>query len=104
MSRSGAYRIDKTPVMSDLRESGSIEECADTVMLLHRPSHFDHTKTDTTQLLVVKSRLLGDLGKIEYSYDKGRYIELPTIDSMMPNQTKISVQKKEEEVDNPFES
>jgi len=34
-------RTDKTPVLADLRESGSIEEDADIVLLMHRPAHYD---------------------------------------------------------------
>lgn len=82
-------RPDKTPVLSDLRESGSIEEDADLVMLLHRPIHYvmanDKKIEDVTQLYVAKSRLIGDLGRIEFTFEKGRYSERPFIQELLPN-------------------
>ena len=36
-----ARRTDKQPIVSDLRESGSLEQDADMVILLHRPDALD---------------------------------------------------------------
>jgi replicative DNA helicase len=41
LNRGPEQRIDKRPVLSDLRESGSIEQDSDIVILLHRPDAFD---------------------------------------------------------------
>jgi len=93
-------RTDKTPVLSDLRESGSIEEDADLVMLLHRPIHYvgalDKNVDDVTQLIVAKNRLRGDLGKTEYDFKGGRYLERKRIEEMLPNAVVNSNDKKEE--------
>jgi len=92
-------RPDKTPVLSDLRESGSIEEDADLVMLLHRPLHYqsvtDKPMEDVTQLIVAKSRLIGDLGKTEYTFNSGRYVERPYVQELLPNQVVNAVEAKE---------
>src|SRR4029077_15522040 len=41
VNRSSEDRQDHTPRLADLRESGSIEQDADTVMLLHRPEMYE---------------------------------------------------------------
>ena len=69
LSRSVTGRDDPRPVLSDLRESGSIEQDADLVMFLHRPDYYrqnddDYEETHITELLVAKHRH-GAVGKIE---------------------------------------
>src|SRR5205085_7188128 len=44
VNRSSEERQDHTPRLSDLRESGSLEQDADTVMILHRPGLFSGDK------------------------------------------------------------
>lgn len=69
LSRSVTGRDDPRPVLSDLRESGSIEQDADLVMFLHRPDYYrqnddNYEETHVTELLVAKHRH-GAVGKIE---------------------------------------
>lgn len=69
LSRGVTGRDDPRPVLSDLRESGSIEQDADLVMFLHRPDYYRQNKddfepTNITELLVAKHRH-GPVGKIE---------------------------------------
>lgn len=69
LSRSVTGRDDPRPVLSDLRESGSIEQDADLVMFLHRPDYYrqnddNYEETHITELIVAKHRH-GAVGKIE---------------------------------------
>ncbi len=69
LSRSVTGRDDPRPVLSDLRESGSIEQDADLVMFLHRPDYYNQGKegyeeTHITQLIIAKHRH-GPVGTIE---------------------------------------
>ena len=57
LNRSPEQRADKKPMLSDLRESGSIEQDADMVILLHREDLYDkQNRSGEADLLVVKHR------------------------------------------------
>ncbi len=45
LSRSVESRSDRLPVLSDLRDSGAIEQDADIVMFIHRAAYYDREKT-----------------------------------------------------------
>ena len=44
LSRAVASRENKTPVLSDLRDSGALEQQADKVIFLHRPNYYREIK------------------------------------------------------------
>jgi replicative DNA helicase len=56
LSRAVEQRADKEPQLSDLRESGSIEQDADIVMFLYRADDKDPAKEGVTKLKVAKHR------------------------------------------------
>lgn len=59
LNRNVETRSNKRPVMSDLRDSGSIEQDADVIILLYRNSYYETEKTDAPDLLefiVAKNR------------------------------------------------
>ena len=59
LNRGSEQRTDKTPQLSDLRESGSIEQDADIVMLLNRPDAHGHGESDRqgeADIIVAKNR------------------------------------------------
>jgi replicative DNA helicase len=58
LNRGPEQRSDKTPLMSDLRESGSLEADADKVILLHRPDAYDREspRSGEMDLIVPKNR------------------------------------------------
>lgn len=69
LSRNVTGRDDPRPVLSDLRDSGSIEQDADLVMFLHRPDYYrqnddNYEETHITELLIAKHRH-GAVGKVE---------------------------------------
>ena len=57
LNRSPEQRADKKPMLSDLRESGSIEQDADMVILLHRDDLYDsQNRSGEADLIVAKHR------------------------------------------------
>lgn len=80
LSRSPESRPDKRPMLSDLRESGSIEQDADIVMFLYRDDYYKEDKSENAvaEVIVAKNRH-GSLGKVQLgwigSYTK--FVNLP---------------------------
>jgi replicative DNA helicase len=66
LSRAIEQRADKEPQLSDLRESGSLEQDSDIVMFIHRPELYekDSLKQNIAQIKVAKHRN-GPVGTIE---------------------------------------
>ena len=58
LNRGPEQRTDRKPMLSDLRESGSLEQDADMVILLHRPDAFDRDdpRGGEADLIVAKNR------------------------------------------------
>lgn len=58
LSRTLESRPDKRPIMSDLRESGSIEQDADIIMMLYREEYYDEftDRKGITDILIRKNR------------------------------------------------
>ena len=66
LSRANEKRDDKRPMLSDLRESGAIEQDADIVMFLYRDDYYneDSEKRNIAECIVAKNRH-GETGKVE---------------------------------------
>jgi replicative DNA helicase len=58
LSRAVEQRAEKKPILSDLRESGSLEQDADIVMFIHRPDMLEKEspKANIAELIVAKHR------------------------------------------------
>ncbi len=58
LSRSNEKRDDKRPMLSDLRESGSIEQDADVVAFIHRESYYNREEEDRakSEIIIAKQR------------------------------------------------
>ena len=73
LSRSVENRINKRPILSDLRESGSIEQDADLVLMLYRENYYNsklipETNKNTVELIIAKQRN-GPIGTIDLKFD-----------------------------------
>lgn len=78
LSRNVDNRLDQKPILSDLRESGSIEQDADLVLMLYRPklkssminlNQKEDKQMASTELIIAKHRN-GPLGTIELNFNK----------------------------------
>lgn len=80
LSRGPEARSDKRPLLSDLRESGSIEQDADIVMFLYNDEYYNGDKSETpgvTELHIAKHRS-GPVGIIELAW-VGRYTKFSDV-------------------------
>jgi len=69
LSRAAEARTDHRPMLSDLRESGSIEQDADIVMFLHREDYYDENteKKNIAEVIIAKNRS-GSTGTVELAW------------------------------------
>lgn len=80
LSRSTESRSDHRPVLSDLRESGSIEQDADIVLFLYREAYYNDQMDDQTEAkcIIAKNRH-GETGSINLYWD-GRYTRFSSVE------------------------
>ncbi|MDO9591810.1 MAG: replicative DNA helicase, partial [Erysipelotrichaceae bacterium] len=84
LSRAPELRSDHRPMLSDLRESGAIEQDADVVMFLYRDEYYDKEseRKNIADLIIAKQRN-GEIGDVELVWlgqfakfaDKARYVD-----------------------------
>jgi replicative DNA helicase len=87
LSRKVEERTDKRPLLSDLRESGAIEQDADMVVFIHRPGYYQ-SKTEggqedlTAEIIIAKQRN-GPLGTAKLTY-LGQYTKFENQEEYFP--------------------
>ena len=81
LSRAVEQRPAHSPMLSDLRESGAIEQDADVVMFIYRDDYYNHDtdKKDVAEIIIAKQRN-GPIGTIELAW--------------LPNYTKFANMEK----------
>jgi replicative DNA helicase len=69
LNRSATSRTDRRPQLQDLRESGSIEQDADVVMLIHREEYYDENTPEkgVAEIIVAKNRA-GEPGTVKLAW------------------------------------
>ncbi len=79
LSRASEARTDHKPLLSDLRESGAIEQDADIVMFLHREDYYnpDTEKKNIAEVILAKNRS-GSTGTVELAWS-GQYTRFANI-------------------------
>lgn len=84
LARETEKRPDKRPLLSDLRDSGSIEQDADIVMFLYRNSYYDKTdpNQNTCECIVAKNRH-GESGTVYLGWlgEYTKFTEVKRVDS-----------------------
>ena len=81
LSRAVESRDDHRPMLSDLRESGSIEQDADIVMFLYRDDYYnpeDSKKKNIAEVIIAKQRA-GETGTVELAW-VGQYTKFGNLD------------------------
>ncbi|HHT9136852.1 MAG TPA: replicative DNA helicase [Candidatus Wunengus sp. YC60] len=80
LNRSVETREGHKPRMSDLRESGSIEQDADVIILLHRDNYYDPEKDNTAELIIAKQRN-GPTGVVKLAF-RSHFMRFESLASM----------------------
>jgi len=82
LSRGPESRTDKRPMLSDLRDSGAIEQDADVVLFLYRNEYYDESAEKSAEVIVAKNRH-GSSGNVKMGF-LGQYTKFTTLEENTP--------------------
>lgn len=69
LNRESVKRVDKKPILSDLRESGAIEQDADKVLFIHREWEYDKSKNFNLATIIVGKNRQGKKGECQLAFE-----------------------------------
>ena len=73
LSRTLEARPDKRPIMSDLRESGAIEQDADIIMMLYRDDYYNEfSETPGITNVLIRKNRNGPTGQVDLKFEKSQ--------------------------------
>ncbi len=78
LSRSVEQRSDKRPILSDLRDSGAIEQDADAIIFNYREGYYTKDPEDTMIELIVAKQRMGETGTA-YCFFEGKYSRVVSV-------------------------
>jgi replicative DNA helicase len=101
---------DKRPVLSDLRESGSIEQDADMVLFVYRADRYDITEDEDGNLtagiaeLLLRKNRNGPTGKVKLKFIEryAKFADFSTLDNREVSKFKSKANNDQETNDDPF--
>lgn len=79
LSRASEGRTDKRPMLSDLRESGAIEQDADVVMMLYRDSYYNKEANPGEAEVIIAKNRNGETGTVHLGW-QGEFTKFSNID------------------------
>lgn len=70
LNRSVESRANKRPMMSDIRESGSVEQDADVILFLYREAYYDKESQDHSLEIIISKNRNGPIGSVKVNYNE----------------------------------
>ncbi len=82
-NRGPESRTDKKPMLSDLRDSGAIEQDADIVMFLYRDEYYNKEQPQSTAKVIIAKNRHGGTGEIDVAF-LGQYTKFQSLEHNIP--------------------